>query len=227
MLILGLLYIVLRTPYERSHQVVVEAAYCLRQAIATATRAKKHHVIRFPSRVAHCFSYCSQLFVRLVPKYFVQAAVLRRVQQSATSVGQTLSNQRWPALLSRIAPHLRFNSTPYFNRCEDNLPPNEYLTGEVQNDAYDRVCAGCLPWIECDDCIISDSNLDTTCSKTLEHTSANERGCTLETLLIENACWRATVKHSTIVACYNNDACLGGQTVAGNVRYGSYKGPCE
>lgn len=92
---------------------------------------------------------------------------------------------------------------------------------------YDKVCAGCPRWIECDNCTVNDSNFDPTCSDALEHTSANEPGVTLKTLSVSRGYWRATTESTTILACYNTLACKGGQTGAEAFCDSGYMGPCE
>ena len=116
--------------------------------------------------------------------------------------------------------------TPNHHQCEVSAR-NLIIQEDSSTARYDSVCAGCPPWIECDNCTVVGNNLAPTCSKALEHTSANERGNTLESLSIDSGYWRATVKSSTILACYNKDACLGGQTGADTVCDDGYMGPCE
>ncbi|CAM9858216.1 unnamed protein product, partial [Hapterophycus canaliculatus] len=52
------------------------------------------------------------------------------------------------------------------------------------------------------------------CVPPLEHTSAEESGVVLETLELAEGYWRATNESYGILACFNADACVGGQTGA-------------
>ncbi|CAM9498222.1 unnamed protein product [Ectocarpus sp. 8 AP-2014] len=61
------------------------------------------------------------------------------------------------------------------------------------------------------------------CKVRLEHTTAEGPGTTLETLTISSGYWRATNKSEIILACYNADACSGGETGADCSP--GYKGP--
>ena len=48
---------------------------------------------------------------------------------------------------------------------------------------------------------------------------------TVEDLVIEKGYWRATATSTSVLECYNGDACLGGLTT-GSCAEG-YEGPCE
>lgn len=89
------------------------------------------------------------------------------------------------------------------------------------------VCVGCPDWDECFNCSIARGSVTSTCEAPLEHTLANEDGVTLDTLSLENGYWRATSESDHILACYNEDACIGGQTGATNFCASGYTGPCE
>ena len=49
----------------------------------------------------------------------------------------------------------------------------------------------------------------------------------METLLIERGYWRATNSSETVLACYNGDACLGGETGTSDFCSKGYEGPCR
>ena len=49
----------------------------------------------------------------------------------------------------------------------------------------------------------------------------------METLLIERGYWRATDSSETVLACYNGDACLGGETGTSDFCSQGYEGPCR
>lgn len=92
---------------------------------------------------------------------------------------------------------------------------------------FDTVCLDCPPWSECSGCTISRGNVTPECATPLEHTAAEEPGVTLETLNITRDYWRATNKSENILACFNADACSGGQTDADSFCAPGYTGPCE
>ncbi|CAN0563986.1 unnamed protein product, partial [Laminaria digitata] len=55
--------------------------------------------------------------------------------------------------------------------------------------------------------------------------TANKAGITLETLTVDAGYWRSTTESTTILACYNTAACLGGKTGAETFCDGGYMGP--
>lgn len=61
----------------------------------------------------------------------------------------------------------------------------------------------------------------------LEHTSADKDGLALEALNIDEGYWRASPESVIILACYNADACSGGETGADSFCASGYQGPCE
>lgn len=89
------------------------------------------------------------------------------------------------------------------------------------------MCFDCDEWEECSGCTITKGNVLPRCEAPLEHTTANESGLTLETLNIDGGYWRATTESEIVLACYNADACTGGQTGADSFCAPGYKGPCE
>ncbi|CAN0406749.1 unnamed protein product, partial [Laminaria digitata] len=46
-------------------------------------------------------------------------------------------------------------------------------------------------------------------------------------LSVDSGYWRATKESSTILACFNSDSCLGGQTAGDTFCDDGYMGPCE
>lgn len=101
------------------------------------------------------------------------------------------------------------------------------LQADSSTVRYHKVCDGCSSWKECLKSTVADSNRDPTCSIVPEPTFAGQPGATLETLSIEKGYWRATKERSTILACYNQAACLGGQTGADTSCNVGYTGACE
>ena len=93
------------------------------------------------------------------------------------------------------------------------------------DDPYETVCDGCQT--ACDRCSFDEPPLVPACSEVMEHAVSPGGVVTLEMLEIEPGYWRATETSTDILACYNEDACLGGVTgAAGNCLEG-YEGPCE
>lgn len=74
---------------------------------------------------------------------------------------------------------------------------------------------------------MSDNTSAPICSTAPEHTIANGSGNTLETLSIEGGYWRATDSSEIILACYNQDACAGGQTGTETFCKDGYTGSCK
>lgn len=70
-------------------------------------------------------------------------------------------------------------------------------------------------------------NVVPTCEAPLEHSEAKQPDVTLETLSVAEGYWRATNDSVNILACYNVDACVGGQTGAEEFCAQGYTGPCE
>lgn len=89
------------------------------------------------------------------------------------------------------------------------------------------MCFDCPAWEECSDCTITEGTVTPECEAPLEHSSADTVGVTMETLSIDEGYWRATNESYRILACYNADACEGGQTGSEGYCAEGYKGPCE
>ncbi|CAN0186921.1 unnamed protein product, partial [Scytosiphon promiscuus] len=96
---------------------------------------------------------------------------------------------------------------------------------EDENARFDTVCADCGTWGECSGCTIEEGDVVPVCETPLEHTTADEPGLTLETLSIDGGYWRVLNNSDNIFACYNPDACRGGQTGAGSFCASGYEGP--
>lgn len=65
------------------------------------------------------------------------------------------------------------------------------------------------------------------CSTELDHSTSRGGNVTLEQLQFDPGYWRATSVSEVVLACYNEDACLGGITGADGYCRGGYEGPCE
>ena len=89
------------------------------------------------------------------------------------------------------------------------------------------MCSDCPDWDECYLCEITNDSIPSACETPLDHTTADEDGVVVETLSIERGFWRASNKSEDILACYNADACNGGQTGADGFCAPGYQGPCE
>lgn len=92
-------------------------------------------------------------------------------------------------------------------------------------DPYETVCDGCQT--TCDGCSFDEPPLIPVCSEVMEHAVSSGGTVTLEMLEIEPGHWRATQSSEDILACYNEDACLGGVTGAPGYCLEGYEGPCE
>lgn len=162
-----------------------------------------------------------------------------RYRYPTKNVARNVYHQRSATRLKRAIFVFHF-VVAELHRCKWNIPTQHIIVTaktifsralrrqEGSNTArYDTVCVGCPTWVECDNCTVRDSNLDPTCTNALQHTSANEAGSTLESLRVESGYWRATARSSIILACYNNAACLGGQTGTETFCDDGYTGPCE
>ncbi|CAM9486217.1 unnamed protein product [Scytosiphon promiscuus] len=90
---------------------------------------------------------------------------------------------------------------------------------------FDTVCDDCCEWDDCVGCNITRGNVTPSCDSPLEHTTAEEPGVTLETLSVDSGYWRPNNESETILACYNADACVGGQTDSDEFCATGYTGP--
>ena len=89
------------------------------------------------------------------------------------------------------------------------------------------MCFDCPDWDECSGCTITKGDVKPVCEVPLEHTTAEGPGVTVDTLTIARGYWRATNQSEKILACYNADACIGGETGADGYCSPGYKGACE
>ena len=104
-------------------------------------------------------------------------------------------------------------------RCDDGT----YLDS-AGGDRMTKVCDGCGG---CYGCAVEDANLVPVCSSQLEHTCSEGGDTTIETLEVNAGYWRATPTSPDVLACYNEDACLGGLTGSPGYCKEGYEGPCE
>eukprot|EP00752_Nemacystus_decipiens_P007555 g6749.t1 len=104
-----------------------------------------------------------------------------------------------------------------------NCPAGMYLDYNTSGDPYEAVCDGCP--IACDGCVFTEPLLAPICSDVIAHSTSSGGKTTLEELSIERGYWRATNSSETILACYNADACLGGETGASDYCLDGYEGP--
>eukprot|EP00903_Cladosiphon_okamuranus_P017291 g15933.t1 len=109
--------------------------------------------------------------------------------------------------------------------CASGLLYRENTEEGGPNKRFEAVCFDCPDWIECSGCTITRGEVKPVCEEPLEHTTAVGPGVTLETLTIAGGYWRATKESENVRACYNADACVGGQTGAEGYCSPGYKGP--
>ena len=109
--------------------------------------------------------------------------------------------------------------------CEPGTFRNWTDATEANITRYERICDGC-PQL-CVECEVEDKYLVPVCSSELEHTQSEGGGTTIETLKLYPGYWRATNKSDKILACYNEEACLGGVTGAPSFCQTGYEGQCE
>ncbi|CAN0406528.1 unnamed protein product [Pylaiella littoralis] len=79
----------------------------------------------------------------------------------------------------------------------------------VGGDRWSKVCDGCD---ECCGCEVEEANSVPICSSQLEHTRSEGGDTTVKSLKVNAGYWRATSTSPDVLACYNEDACLGGLT---------------
>lgn len=65
------------------------------------------------------------------------------------------------------------------------------------------------------------------CTGVSEHFNSSGGDTTIETLLVDPGYWRASAVSENVFACYNADACRGGETGASDYCLEGYEGPCE
>lgn len=107
-------------------------------------------------------------------------------------------------------------------RLRASLCPLPCLVSQ-SGDPYETACSGCQT--TCEGC--SFDGLVPACSEVMEHAVSPGGLVTLEMLTIEPGYWRATESSRDILACYNEDACLGGLTGEAGYCLEGYEGPCE
>eukprot|EP00903_Cladosiphon_okamuranus_P020904 g19197.t1 len=102
--------------------------------------------------------------------------------------------------------------------------PSTYLDSEESEDTFEAVCNGCED-IECEGCLFEETMLVPVCSTELDHSTSRGGSVSLELLEIDPGYWRATNTSEVVLACYNEDACLGGITGADDYCDQGYGGP--
>lgn len=101
--------------------------------------------------------------------------------------------------------------------------------GEAIVDHYNSVCNGCNL---CSGDCPTDGSGTQECIEAIENTNStgtdkSGASITLETLRINPGYWRSINSSTTILPCWNEDACLGGLTDAEGYCEDGYRGPCE
>lgn len=93
-------------------------------------------------------------------------------------------------------------------------------------DTFEAVCSGCED-IDCEGCLFEEATVVPVCSTELDHSTSRGGNVTLELLEFDPGYWRATSTSEVVLACYNEDACLGGITGADGYCDQGYEGPCK
>ncbi|CAM9817698.1 unnamed protein product, partial [Ectocarpus sp. 12 AP-2014] len=109
--------------------------------------------------------------------------------------------------------------------CASGLLYREDTEEGGPNKRFEAVCFDCPYWDECSGCTMTRGDVKPVCEEPLEHTTAEGPGVTVETLTIARGYWRATNQSEIILACYNPDACIGGETGANGYCSPGYTGP--
>lgn len=91
---------------------------------------------------------------------------------------------------------------------------------------FETACDGCRI-SGCMGCSFDDPLLVPACTDVMEHSNSSGGTVTLEELWIEPGYWRATKTSTDILACYNEDACLGGVTGSADYCLKGHEGPCK
>eukprot|EP00903_Cladosiphon_okamuranus_P005767 g5717.t2 len=104
-----------------------------------------------------------------------------------------------------------------------SCPAGMFLHYNESGDPYEAVCDGCA--IACEGCVFAEPLLAPICKEVMTHSTSSGGKTTLEDLSLERGYWRATNSSEVVLACYNEDACLGGQTGASEYCLEGYEGP--
>lgn len=94
-----------------------------------------------------------------------------------------------------------------------------------QGDSFHAICDGCDD-VVCYDCFL-EAQLTPKCTPAFEHSTSSGRAVTIHGLEIDEGYWRATTSSTTILACYNPDACVGGITGTSSYCTEGSEGPCK
>lgn len=97
--------------------------------------------------------------------------------------------------------------------------------GEQTGDPFEVACSGCLT--QCDRCSFEDPRLVPICAAAMVHAVSAGGTDTLEGLSIERGYWRATASGEEVLAYFNPDTYLGGETGTPGYCLEGYEGPCE
>ncbi|CAB1105335.1 unnamed protein product [Ectocarpus sp. CCAP 1310/34] len=116
-----------------------------------------------------------------------------------------------------------FEGNTFFCQAGEFVENKEQEEGD--SGRYDTVCFDCPERSECYSCSVQEAAGRPTCSVALDNTVSEEAGVSLETLSMSRGYWRASNSSLIILACYNPEACLGGQTGVDNSCDNGYQGP--
>ena len=89
---------------------------------------------------------------------------------------------------------------------------------------FEKVCHGCG---ECDACGMEDENSVPICTAAIKNTRSEGGDTSIETLKLDRGFWRATNSSRIVLACYKEEACVGGISGTSSFCLPGYEGPCE
>lgn len=97
---------------------------------------------------------------------------------------------------------------------------------DTEGCRFDLVCSRCFTGCRDDVATVVDAGLAPECALTLEHTTTSSSGGTLASLELDEGFYRTSAESSSILECFNRDACKGGSDASSYCAEG-YRGPCK
>lgn len=111
-------------------------------------------------------------------------------------------------------------------QCWTILKPQYHFVISAQGiGRFEAICEGCI--VPCQDCIVEDNTSVPICTATFAHANSGGGATVIEEVVVDTGYWRASNKSSTVLSCYNTDACLGGVTGDPDYCLEGYEGPCK
>lgn len=102
-----------------------------------------------------------------------------------------------------------------------SFEPSSQTTGASR---YSEDCANCPP---CSNCDVANETTVPICTPALEHTTSPGGSVNLQNLVLDKGFWRVTSLSRKALACYREEACLGGITDSTDFCDGRFTGPCR